>query len=154
MSATKYQVMYRYTNPMSNVLITNDSEEPYTDTMDIYTNEHKMCIGTDEEKISAEYEKQDTIINNNTAECIKNSMLFAFDGVKRVNHNRWVASKIGYVIRDYSGIINKISPAGDYSGSYVLVDGTTPASATVIAKENPINKSIQVTEGINNADKE
>ena len=44
MAATKYQVLYRYTNPNSNQLLTNDVESDYNRVFEFYHDKHKIEI--------------------------------------------------------------------------------------------------------------
>ena len=49
MGATKYQVMFRYINPATNVAITNDMSNEYIEAFDIHTDRHKILAGTQQE---------------------------------------------------------------------------------------------------------
>lgn len=136
MAATIYRLLYRYTNDLTDTMLINSAQDEYVRTEEFYTKDHKISAGTADEKVAAEEEKQALIMEGNNAQNPKNAMLFAFDSTQRINHQKWVLEKTGYVIRDYSSIIDQITPAGDLSGKYVLLNGDTPETADVIAKSN------------------
>ena len=145
MAATKYQVLYRYTNQNSNQLLTNDVETQYKQVFEFYHNEHKIECGTEDEKLEAENEKSNLIIEGNNTANDNYNMLFKFTGTKRVNKKIWEAEDIGYVIRDTEPIKDLITRAvdGDYSGDYLLIEGDTIENGVVIAKKN-ISSNITV----------
>lgn len=136
MAATIYRLLYRYTNELTDTMLINSAQDEYVRTEEFYTKDHKISAGSADEKVAAEEEKQALIMEGNNAQNPKNAMLFAFDSTQRINHQKWILEKTGYVIRDYSSIISQITPAGDLSGKYVLLNGDTPETADVVAKSN------------------
>lgn len=147
MAATKYQVLYRYTNPNSNQFVLNDVETPYKECFEFYHDEHKIAIGTTEEKLQANTEQSDYIIEGNNTANDNYNMLFKFKGTKRINKKVWMPESIGYVIRDKEAVRNETTRAvdGDYSGDYLLIEGDSIENGVVVAKKN-INKAITVCE--------
>lgn len=141
MAATKYQVFYRYANPNSNQLITNDPDNDYSQLFEFYTEDHRLFTGTDEEKLKTEEEMQKFIIDGNNTANDNYKMLFKFTGTKRINKGVWTEKSIGYVIKDSAKASLKeeeISRAvdGDYSGKYLLVEGDTIENGKIVAKAN------------------
>jgi len=139
MAATKYQVLYRYTNPNSNQFVLNDVDVPYKECFEFYHNEHKIACGTTEEKLEANTEQSDYIIEGNNTANDNYNMLFKFTGTKRINKKTWMPKSIGYVIRDKNAIDrNLISRAvdGDYSGDYLLIEGDSIENGLIVAKKN------------------
>lgn len=145
MAATKYQVLYRYTNPNSNQFITNDVESKYNSVLEFYHDEHKIAVGLDDEILNANNEKSELIINGNNTVNDNYNMLFKFTGTKRINKKVWLSESTGYVIRDKKAIKNLTTRAvdGDYSGDYLLMEGDTIENGVVVAKNN-IPKDITV----------
>lgn len=148
MAATKYQVLYRYTNPNSNQFLTNDSVSEYDKVFELYHNKHKIEVGTEEEKLDASNEKSDLIIDGNSTANDNYNMLFKFTGTKRINKKVWMPKSIGYVIRDKNAIRDLITRAvdGDYSGQYLLMEGDTIENGVIVSKKNPIIKTISVSQ--------
>ena len=138
MAATKYQVLYRYTNPNSNQFITNDVESKYNSVLEFYHDEHKIAVGLDDEILDANNEKSELIINGNNTANDNYNMLFKFTGTKRINKKVWLPESTGYVIRDKKAIKDLTSRAvdGDYSGDYLLMEGDTIENGVVVAKKN------------------
>lgn len=147
MAATKYQVLYRYTNPNSNQFITNDVESKYNSVLEFYHDEHKIAVGLDDEILDANNEKSELIINGNNTANDNYNMLFKFTGTKRINKKVWLPESTGYVIRDKKAIKDLTTRAvdGDYSGDYLLMEGDTIENGVVVAKNN-IPKDITVIE--------
>lgn len=147
MAATKYQVLYRYTNKNSNQLLTNDVETEYKQVFEFYHDKHKIATGTPDEKLEAENEKSNLIIEGNNTANDNYNMLFKFTGTKRVNKKVWEAENIGYIIHNTEPIKDLITRAvdGDYSGDYLLIEGDTIENGIVVAKEN-ISSDITVIE--------
>lgn len=147
MAATKYQILYRYTNPNSNQFITNDVESKYNNIFEFYHDEHKIVVGLDNEILEANNEKSNLIINGNNTSNDNYNMLFKFTGTKRINKKVWLPESIGYVIRDKKTIKDLTTRAvdGDYSGDYLLMEGDTIENGVVVAKKN-ITKDITVIE--------
>lgn len=147
MAATKYQVLYRYTNPNSNQLLTNDVESNYNRVFEFYHDEHKIAVGLDDEILDANNEKSNLIIQGNNTANDNYNMLFKFTGTKRINKKNWLPESIGYVIHDKEAIRDLITRAvdGDFSGDYLLMEGDTIENGTVVAKKN-LTKEITVIE--------
>lgn len=141
MAATKYQVLYRYTNPNSNQFVINDTDTEYNQVFEFYHDKHKIEIGTDDEILQANNEKSDLIIQGNSTANDNYNMLFKFTGTKRINKKIWRPESIGYVIRDKEVVRNLVTKAvdGDYSGDYLLVEGDTIDNGLVVAKKNISN---------------
>ena len=138
MAATKYQVLYRYTNPNSNQFITNDVESKYNSVLEFYHDEHKIAVGLDDEVLDANNEKSELIINGNNTANDNYNMLFKLAGTKIINKKVWLPESTGYVIRDKEAIKDLTSRAvdGDYSGDYLLMEGDTIENGVVVAKKN------------------
>lgn len=147
MAATKYQVLYRYTNPNSNQFITNDTLAKYNKVFEFYHGEHKIVAGTDDEILEATNEKSDLIIQGNNTINDNYNMLFKFTGTKRVNKKVWLPESTGYVIRDKESVRDLTTRAvdGDYSGEYLLVEGDTIENGVVVTRKN-LDKDITVIE--------
>jgi hypothetical protein len=144
MAATQYQILCRYLNTSNNTFVTNETLEKYNPVFEFYNDKHVIVVGQTDEIIAAEAEKEQLIVKGNLSSNPNYNMLFKYNGVKRKNKKIWVAEKDGYVIRDWQAVANQISKAGDYSGDYVLVGGGTPASAKVVAKNNPLTSTVTV----------
>lgn len=137
MSATRYQVLYRYMNEATNTPITNDPKAIYEETLEVYTDDHQLYHpdSTDAERGAAEEAKDNMISYGNSSDCPKTNMLFAYDGTKKITHKEWIPARAGYVIRDASGIPDKeITKDGDYTGKYVQIGDT------IVAKDNPVTE--------------
>lgn len=95
MAATKYQIFYRYINKSTGNPITNNMGQEYEETLEFYTDRHKINIGTDEEKMEEEERREKLIVDGNTANNPKMDMMFVYGGTTKVNHkiylgnNRW-----------------------------------------------------------------
>lgn len=148
MAATKYQILYRYTNPNSNQFIKNDIDTDYESVFEFYHDKHQIIVGTSEEKLNATKDKSDLIINGNNTANNNYNMLFKFTGTKRINKKIWIPESIGYVIRDKNAIKNLITRAvdNDYSGDYLLIEGNTIENGVVVSKINPVTKSISISQ--------
>ena len=142
MAATKYQILYRYTNPNSNQFIINDTDTKHKSVFEFYHNQHKIEVGLDEEKLEANNEKSKMIIEGNSTANDNYSMLFKFTGTKRINKKIWIPETIGYVIRDKNAVKNLVTRAvdGDFSGDYLLMEGDSIDNGVVVAKKNISNK--------------
>lgn len=137
MSATRYQVLYRYMNEATNTPITNDPKAIYEETLEVYTDDHQLYHeeSTEAEKGAAEEAKDNMISYGNSSDCPKTNMLFAYDGTRKITHKEWVPAKAGYVIRDVSSIpVKEITKDGDYTGKYVQIGDT------IVAKDNPVTE--------------
>lgn len=146
MSATKYQLLYRYTNPNSNQFIKNDTGSTYDNVFEFYHEGHQIEVGTEEEILEANNKKSDLIIQGNNTAIDNYNMLFKFTGTKRKNKNVWVDKSIGYVIRDKEAVRHLTTRAvdGDYSGEYLLIEGDSIDNGIVISKTNPVKSTITV----------
>ena len=145
MATTKYQVLYRYVNPNSNQLITNDDNE-YNNVFEFYHDKHKIFTGTEEEKLNANNEKSQLITEGNSTANNNYNMLFKFTGTKRVNKQIWVPKSTGYVIRDKEAVRDLTTRAvdGDFSGKYLLIEGDSIENGVVVSKTNPVTSAIQI----------
>ena len=111
MAATKYQVMFRYINPATNVAITNDMSSEYVEAFDIHTDRHKIMAGSQQEIIEAEEERDNMIMDGNNASNPKYNMIFAYAGTKKYPHKKWTNGKhvemsgvpngYPYVVKDF-----------------------------------------------------
>lgn len=144
MGATKYQILYRYINPNSNQFITNNSDSDYRAVFELYHDKHKIEVGIPDEILEANNEKSNLIIDGNNTSIDSYSMLFKFTGTKRKNKKEWIPKSTGYVIRDKDAIKHLVSRAvdGDFSGKYLLIEGDSIENGLVVAKTNPVEKSI------------
>ena len=146
MATTKYQVLYRYANPNSNQFITNDTEAVYERIFEFYHNEHKINIGLNEEKLEANNEKSNLIIQGNSTANNNYNMLFKFTGTKRVNKKVWLPESTGYVIQDKESVKDLVTRAvdGDYSGDYLLIEGDSIDNGVIVAKKNLTNDVVVI----------
>ena len=71
MSTTKYQVLARYYNTHTNNAVTNDSDNTYSKTFEFYTEDASSSIA-------------ELIMEGNDPQNVKNDMLFAYAGTKKV----------------------------------------------------------------------
>lgn len=146
MGATTYQILYRATNFNTGIVISNNPSVHVEHLSELYHNQHKIVTGNAKEKKAATDKKSNDIIDGNDASNVKYSQLYQYSGTKRVSKLTWVPETTGYVIRDYSGIRDKITNTnygdenGDYSGDYLLFEGDTPENGIVVAKINPMIK--------------
>lgn len=111
MGATKYQVMYRYINPATNVAITNDMSNEYIEAFDIHTDRHKIRAGSQQEILDAEEERDEMVLFGNNASNPKYNMIFVYGGTKKYPHFKWSGGKnieqsgvpggYPYVIKDF-----------------------------------------------------
>lgn len=154
MAATQYQVMYRYVNEVTNNVITNNSTEEYEELCEFYNHKHKLISGSNEEKIEAEDAKDVIITQANSADNVKNDMLFAYAGTKKIKSTNFVQKKNGYLVRDWRKIDRAlIGDRGDYSKDFVTIGAPTPEDGgLVICKDTAINKYFHdITLNISNA---
>jgi hypothetical protein len=146
MAATTYQILYRATNFNTGITITNNPSVHVEHLAELYHDKHKISNGNVKEKKEATDKKSNDIINGNDANNVKYAQLYQYSGTKRINKWDWIPEQEGYVIRDYSGIRDKITNTnfgdehGDYSGDYLLFEGDTPENGIVVAKTNPMIK--------------
>ncbi len=71
MATTKYQVLARYYNTHTNNAVTNDSGNAYQKTFQFYTEDSSSQIA-------------EIIMEGNNPQNVKNDMLFAYAGTKKV----------------------------------------------------------------------
>ena len=147
MAATKYQLLYRYINEATNIAITNESTEEYVPVREFYTMDHAIFSSDAQTKAAAEDEQQEMIANANDPSNIKTNMLFAFEGTKKVRHQKWVPDETGYVIRDWRAIPrSRIGNRGDFTKEFTTLDAATPEDGgTVACKVGIFNKYFPVT---------
>ena len=147
MAATKYQLLYRYINEATNIAITNESTEEYVPVREFYTMEHAIFSSDAQTKAAAEDEQQEMIANANDPSNIKTNMLFAFEGTKKVRHQKWVPDETGYVIRDWRAIPrSRIGNRGDFTKEFTTLGAATPEDGgTVACKVGVFNKYFPVT---------
>ena len=142
MAATKYQLLYRYINEATNTAITNNMNNDYVKTEEIYTIDHKIEATDTLTQAEAEDEKEEMISYGNSTDNPKNDMIFAYDGTKKIRHTKWVPEVEGcYVVRDWKAIDrNLIGNRGDYSKDFITVNGESPeVGGTVVCKNLTIN---------------
>ena len=130
MSATKYQVLYRYINETTNTPITNSDEYEYEPVREFYVDlgdntGHQIFI--EEFKGIAIGEQQKLITEGNSVDNIKNNMLFAYDGTKKIFHSKWIKDQPGYIVKDWK-LLNRddIGNRGDYSKKFTTLGASTP----------------------------
>lgn len=130
MSTTKYQVLYRYVNETTNTPITNSDEYEYEPVREFYVDlgdnsGHQIFI--EEFKGIAIGEQQKLITEGNSVDNVKNNMLFAYDGTKKIFHSKWIKDQPGYVVKDWK-LLNRddIGNRGDYTKKFTTLGVTTP----------------------------
>ena len=163
MAATKYQLLYRYINEATNTAITNNMNNDYVKTEEIYTIDHKIEATDTLTQAEAEDEKEEMISYGNSTDNPKNDMIFAYDGTKKIRHKKYVAPVQGcYVVRDWQSLDrNLIGNAGDYSKDFITLDGESPEAGGKVVCKNltinnkyfPSNKVITVVDDNSLADK-
>ena len=146
MAATRYQILYKMTNPngASNTMISNKTTQDVTQYIEMYQDQHKIEVGTIDEKMEATNELNERIHNSSDPMNEKYSTLYQYTGTKRINKKVWIPETEGYVIRDYASIKSQITDAytkEDYSGNFLLLDGTTPESGVVVCKKDYFEKN-------------
>jgi hypothetical protein len=92
MAATKYQIFYRYINPNTGNPITNDSTIEYKETFKFYTDDHKIVTGTETEQFEEEQERDQLMIDGNSANNDKNDMFFVYSGTVKIYHEKYLGS--------------------------------------------------------------
>ena len=147
MAATKYQLLYRYINEATNIAITNESTEEYVPVREFYTMDHAIFSSDAQTKAAAEDEQQEMIANANDPGNVKTNMLFAFEGTKKIRHQKWVKDETGYVVRDWRAIPrSKIGNRGDFTKEFTTLGAATPEDGgTVTCKVGVFNKYFPVT---------
>ena len=108
MAATQYQILYRYVNPSTGSPLVNDTANEYVETFEFYTFDHKLTIGSSAEQIEEEERKMAIMADGNSANNVKNDMLFVYGGTKKILHKKYIGNEEytdvttpPYVIKDY-----------------------------------------------------
>ena len=143
MAATKYQLLYRYINEATNIAITNEGDGEYKPVREFYAYpDHAIFSDNSQTKADAEDEQQQMIADANDPSNVKTNMLFAYDGTKRIRHQKWVAAQTGYVVRDWQSLTRtKIGNRGDYSKDFTTLGSATPEDGgTVVCTEAVFKK--------------
>ena len=148
MAATKYQLLYRYINEATNIAITNETTEEYVPVREFYAYpDHAIFSDDATTKAEAEDAQQEMIANANDPSNIKTNMLFAFEGTKKIRHQKWVPDETGYVVRDWRAIPrSRIGNRGDFTKEFTTLGAATPEDGgTVVCKVGVFNKYFPVT---------
>lgn len=148
MAATKYQVLYRYINEATNTAITNSMENEYDMVREFYTDpDHKIFSDDPTVQAEATDEQQQLISFGNSSENPKNNMLFAYDGTKKIKHQKWVDEATGYVVRDWTQLRrSSIGNEGDFTKEFTTINGATPEDGgTVICTKEVMEKYLPAT---------
>lgn len=134
MAATKYQVLYRYINEATNTPITNSMENEYDMVREFYTDpDHKIFSDDPTVQAEATDEQQQLISFGNSSENPKNNMLFAYDGTKKIRHQKWVEEATGYVVRDWTQLKrSSIGNQGDFTKEFTTIGGATPEDGGMV----------------------
>lgn len=140
MAATKYQVLYRYINESTNTRITNSPVNTYEIAQEFITNEHQLESSNLSDRIEGEDKREAMISFGNSPTNPKTDMLFAYDGTKKIRHEKFIPTDTGYVIRDWKRLNRKnIGNLGDFSKDYTTLDAVTPElGGTVVCKNKNI----------------
>lgn len=148
MAATKYQLLYRYINEATNIAITNETTEEYVPVREFYAYpDHAIFSDDATTKAEAEDAQQEMIANANDPSNVKTNMLFAFEGTKKIRHQKWVPDETGYVVRDWRAIPrSRIGNRGDFTKEFTTLGAATPEDGgTVVCKVRVFNKYFPVT---------
>ena len=148
MSTTKYQLLYRYMNEGTNTPITNKMDYKYIETREFYTDPDHRIFSVDEfDKAVAIDEQQEMISYGNSGDNPKANMIFAYDGTKKIKHQKWVEEKIGYVVRDYTAIPrSKIGNRGDFTKEFTTIgDATVEDGGQVVCGQAVFDKYFTAT---------
>ena len=148
MAATKYQLLYRYINEATNIAITNETTEEYVPVREFYAYpDHAIFSDDATTKAEAEDAQQEMIANANDPSNVKTNMLFAFEGTKKIRHQKWVPDETGYVVRDWRAIPrSRIGNRGDFTKEFTTLGAATPEyGGTVVCKVGVFNKYFPVT---------
>lgn len=148
MSTTKYQVLYRYINEATNTAITNDISINYQPVHEIYADPgHKLFSADESLQIEAMEEQQQLIADGNSSSNDKASMLFAYNGTEKINHNVWISPEPGYIVRDWKLLRRKlIGNRGDFSKDFTTLEAETPElGGTVVCNGEVLKKYFPTT---------
>lgn len=142
MAATKYQVLYRYVNEATNTPITNSMDNEYETVREFYTDpDHKIFSTDPVVQATATDEQQQMISYGNSSENPKTNMLFAYDGTKKIKHQKWVLETTGYVVRDWKQLQrSKIGNQGDFSKDFTTLNAATPEDGGLVACTEKVMK--------------
>jgi hypothetical protein len=135
MSATKYQVLYRYINEATNTVITNDDNLKYDAVCEFYVNTKNGGHKIFEEKyqLEATQQQQEMISYGNSVENTKNNMLFAYDGTKKIYYKKWVDETPAYIIKDWTLLKREeIGNLGDYTKKFTTINAETPENGGTV----------------------
>lgn len=134
MAATKYQVLYRYVNEATNTPITNSMDNEYETVREFYTDpDHKIFSTDPVVQATATDEQQQMISYGNSSENPKTNMLFAYDGTKKIKHQKWIVETTGYVVRDWSQLQrSKIGNQGDFTKEFTTINAATPEDGGLV----------------------
>lgn len=134
MAATKYQVLYRYVNEATNTPITNSMDNKYETVREFYTDpDHKIFSTDPVVQATATDEQQQMISYGNSSENPKTNMLFAYDGTKKIKHQKWIVEVTGYVVRDWKQLQrSKIGNQGDFSKDFTTLNAATPEDGGLV----------------------
>lgn len=127
MSATKYQVMYRYMNAIMNVAITNDQSNAYESVCEFYTDPDHRIFSTDPNIQNEELDKQQSIIvNANQSDNPKNDMLFVYAGTKKIPHQIFKPAETAYIVKHWELLPrSKIGNQGDFTKDFTTINAAT-----------------------------
>lgn len=143
MAATKYQVLYRYINEATNTAITNSMDNAYDPVCEFYTDpDHKIFSNSPNVQAEAVNEQQEMISYGNSSANPKTNMLFAYDGTKKIKHQKWVEEATGYIVRDYTRIKRGlIGNQGDFTKEFTTLNAATPEDGgLVVCKKSVFDK--------------
>jgi hypothetical protein len=134
MAATKYQVLYRYINEATNTAITNSMDNAYEPVCEFYTDpDHKIFSKNPTVQADAVNAQQEMISYGNSSTNPKTNMLFAYDGTKKIKHQKWIEETTGYVVRDYTLIKrSSIGNQGDFSKEFTTLNAATPEDGGLV----------------------
>ena len=143
MSATKYQVMYRYMNAIMNVAITNDQSNAYEEVREFYTDPDHRIFSSDPNIQNEELDKQqEIIVDANKSDNPKNDMLFVYAGTKKIPHQVFKPAETGYIVKHWQLLPrSKIGNQGDFSKDFTTINAATPEDGgTVICTAKVMNQ--------------
>lgn len=134
MAATKYQVLYRYINEAINTAITNSMDNAYNPVCEFYTDpDHKIFSSSPTVQADAVNDQQEMISYGNSSTNPKTNMLFAYDGTKKIKHQKWVEETTGYVVRDYTRLKRSvIGNQGDFTKEFTTLNAATPEDGGLV----------------------
>lgn len=141
MATTQYQVLYRYINEATNTPITNDMNNQYEEVCEFYTDpNHKIFSTNQQDQLDAIDEQQQMISFGNSSDNPKTDMLFAYNGTKKIKHKKWIEDAVGYVVRDWAKIRDKIGNKGDFTKEFTTLYSNTPEDGGVVVCTEAVMK--------------